>query len=178
MPPSTRSLRSLRSRRTASPTSAGEESEAKLDSSEPIVRPSGSTSGSDDQADPKKKSRSVTFSQDTMVPPSPSMSDASSSAMKKATSARAQRSLRRQAKIETDPVQKGCSTGNNFSIMKARRRLDKHDLKPSNSSMNSTTIMRKGPSGKEEEVVKVKLNTGTLYLYKGVNRRAVFVRRI
>lgn len=174
MPPSTRSLRSLRSRRTASPTSTGEESEVKPDSSEPILQP-GSTSGSDDQTDPKKKSR-VTFSQDTMVPPSPSISDASSS-MKRAVSARAQRSLRRQAKIEKDPVQKGCSTGNKFSIMKPRRRIDKNDQQ-ANSSMNSTTIMRKGPSGKEEEVVKVKLNTGTLYLYKGVNRRAVFVRRI
>ena len=29
----------------------------------------------------------------------------------------------------------------------------------------------------EDEVVKVKLNTGTLYLYKGFIRRAVFVRR-
>ena len=29
----------------------------------------------------------------------------------------------------------------------------------------------------DDEVVKVKMNTGTLYLYKGLNRRAVFVRK-
>lgn len=32
-------------------------------------------------------------------------------------------------------------------------------------------------SAVDDEVVKVKMNTGTLYLYKGLNRRAVFVRR-
>jgi hypothetical protein len=39
-------------------------------------------------------------------------------------------------------------------------------------------MSKKGTGGKEEEVVKVKLNTGTLYLYKGLHRRAVFVRRV
>lgn len=146
----------------------------KQDACEPILRP-GSPSGSDDQADQKKKSRSVTFSLDTPVPPSPSISDASSS-MKRAVSARAERSLRRQGKIEKEQVQKG-PTVTKFG-MKPGRRIDKNGLKQSNTSNNSTTIIRKGPSGKDEEVVKVKLNTGTLFLYKGVNRRAVFVRRI
>lgn len=161
--PSTR--RSQRVRRTTSPTSNEEESEMKQDSSEPTARP-GSASDSDDQADQKKKSRSVTFSLDTPAPPSPSISDASSS-MKRAVSARAERSLKRQRKIEKEQVQKGPSTVNKF--MKPRR---------PNPMETSTTVFRKGPSGKEEEVVKVKLNTGTLFLYKGIHRRAVFVRRI
>lgn len=42
----------------------------------------------------------------------------------------------------------------------------------------TTTSTKKNAEGNEEEVVKVKLNTGTLYLYKGANRRAVFVRRL
>ena len=36
---------------------------------------------------------------------------------------------------------------------------------------------RNGSSREKEEVVKVKMNTGTLYLYRGNNPRAVFVRR-
>lgn len=56
--------------------------------------------------------------------------------------------------------------------------IKKEYSKASSLSRNDTTIMKKGAGGKEEEVVKVKLNTGTLYLYKGLNRRAVFVRRV
>jgi hypothetical protein len=38
--------------------------------------------------------------------------------------------------------------------------------------------MKKGASGKDEEVVKIKMNTGILYLYKGLERKAVFVRKV
>jgi hypothetical protein len=54
--------------------------------------------------------------------------------------------------------------------------LKKQYMKGS-SSNTGTTMMKKGTNGKDEEVVKVKLITGTLYLYKGLHRRAVFVRR-
>ena len=56
--------------------------------------------------------------------------------------------------------------------------MKKEFVKSHSSSNNSTTIKKKGAGGKDEEVVKVKLNTGTLYLYKGLHRRAVFVRRV
>ena len=107
----------------------------------------------------------MTFALDTPVPPSPSISDASSS-MKRVRSARAERSLRRQVKIEKELGTKG-PTITKPGMKASRRRIDKNDLKQ--------TIYRKGPSGKEEEVVKVKLITGTLFLYKGTNRRDVFV---
>jgi hypothetical protein len=51
-------------------------------------------------------------------------------------------------------------------------------MKRNGSSNSNTAMSKKGTGGKEEEVVKVKLNTGTLYLYKGLHRRAVFVRRV
>ena len=80
--------------------------------------------------------------------------------------------MRRQAKIEKDPVRKGPSSisiSNKKSGLKPRRA----EMKGKKSSQSSSS-----KKGKDEEVVKVKLNTGTLYLYKGSHRRAVFVRRL
>jgi hypothetical protein len=113
----------------------------------------------------------VTFSLEKQSPPSPSASDASSSLH---VSARAARSARRQAKIETDPVQKVPSIEPSKKLHK--RRLDMKSVKRNGSSNASN--MKKSAGGKDDEVVKVKLVTGTLYLYKGVHRRAVFVRRV
>jgi len=83
--------------------------------------------------------------------------------------ARAARSLRRQAKIEkttplaTVPAQAtwaGAVAGTNAAPVPA-----------------SPESLKRIHATAEDEVVKVKLNTGTLYLYKGFIRRAVFVRR-
>ncbi len=122
----------------------------------------GDNNGSQSSQNGKKKTRSVTFSLGKENPPSPSVSDTSSA---RRVSARAERSMRRQAKIETDPVKKGSNTNKKLSRYVKRN--------PINSSSNS-----KKNGGKDDEVVKVKLNTGTLYLYKGSVRRAVFVRRL
>jgi hypothetical protein len=76
----------------------------------------------------------------------------------KRVSAREQRSRRRQAKNETDPPV-----------------VDDINRKRSRAPSNP------GPSKKmrgEEEVVVVKLLTGTLYLYRGTQRRAEFIRRV
>jgi hypothetical protein len=118
----------------------------------------------------KKKTRAVTFSLvNGENPPSPSASDASSSQRNK--TARAQRSARRQLKVETEPPKKGPAT---VTKKGSKRRMEmKKDL-----GVLTTTSTKKNADGKEEEVVKIKLNTGTLYLYKGANRRAVFVRRL
>lgn len=39
------------------------------------------------------------------------------------------------------------------------------------------TTRKNSPPTPKEECVKIKMNTGTLYLYRGLNRRAVFVRK-
>lgn len=171
MAPSTR--RSLRSKRT-SPSNSIEDVEASvpkdLSQSTQDSNVRNVSSGSDGD-NGKKKTRSVTFSLEKQTPPSPSASDASSSLH---VSARAARSARRQAKIETDPVKKVLTTEPPKKVHK--RRLEMKSVKRNGSSNASS--MRKGAGGKDEEVVKVKLLTGTLYLYKGVHRRAVFVRRV
>eukprot|EP00586_Coscinodiscus_wailesii_P011152 CAMPEP_0172495862 /NCGR_PEP_ID=MMETSP1066-20121228/79208_1 /TAXON_ID=671091 /ORGANISM="Coscinodiscus wailesii, Strain CCMP2513" /LENGTH=205 /DNA_ID=CAMNT_0013267845 /DNA_START=62 /DNA_END=679 /DNA_ORIENTATION=+ len=52
--------------------------------------------------------------------------------------------------------------------------------KPSNAVVNKTVRKKAGrkpkQATKKEQVVKVKYRTGTLYLYRGENARAVFVR--
>lgn len=118
----------------------------------------------------KKKTRAVTFSLETgETPPSPSVSDASSSLRNK--TARAQRSARRQLKVETEPAKKGPAM---IPKKGSKRRMEmKKEI-----GVVTTTSIKKSSDDKDEEVVKVKLNTGTLYLYKGANRRAVFVRRL
>mmetsp|Transcript_12715 Transcript_12715/g.23837 ORF Transcript_12715/g.23837 Transcript_12715/m.23837 type:complete len:173 (+) Transcript_12715:90-608(+) len=172
MAPSTR--RSLRSKRT-SPSNSTED----VDASNPKdlsqttqdsnARPVSSGSDGDNG---KKKTRSVTFSLEKQSPPSPSASDASSSLH---VSARAARSARRQAKIETDPIKKVPSIEPPKNKLQ-KRRFDMKSVKRNGSSNASS--MKKGAGGKDDEVVKVKLITGTLYLYKGRHRRAVFVRRV
>jgi hypothetical protein len=93
-------------------------------------------------------------------------------------SARARRSKRRQAQIETDPTKTGSSIKKVIGKRALDSKIKKDYTKGSSMSNIGTTMMKKGAGGAEEEVVKVKLNTGTLYLYKGLNRRAVFVRRV
>lgn len=50
------------------------------------------------------------------------------------------------------------------------------DLKTSRRGVSKKGGPRPGKKAKNEEVVKVKMLTGTLYLYRGENRRAEFIR--
>jgi hypothetical protein len=75
--------------------------------------------------------------------------------------ARAQRSLRRQ--MEKQPPKRKTSSGAK-QIPTKKRTL---------STQSKQTAQPKD----NEQVIKVKLNTGTLYLYRGTNRRAEFVRQ-
>lgn len=193
MPPATRTTRrSLRARRaTSPPIEALDAKNSTQSTSESILRHP-STSGSDgDQVDHQQKksssaksNRSVTFSLgENQSSPSPSVSDASLSVKGNVTNAaalsvRAKRSKRRQAKIEKDPAKKVTGKKSTSSKRSVESSMKKEFVKSHSSSNNSTTIKKKGAGGKDEEVVKVKLNTGTLYLYKGLHRRAVFVRRV
>ncbi len=82
-------------------------------------------------------------------------------------SAREARSRRRQAKIDEDAVPPGTE------IVGGKRHLtlDGHHAPPNNKKP-------KHNESDDGEVVKVKLLTGTLYLYRGAQRRAEFVRRV
>mmetsp|Transcript_15787 Transcript_15787/g.19252 ORF Transcript_15787/g.19252 Transcript_15787/m.19252 type:complete len:190 (+) Transcript_15787:84-653(+) len=189
MPPATRTMRrSTRSRR-ASPLPSNDDFDGKnftQSAGESILRSSGSDGDENNQSSQlkqkkvsssvSKNNRSVTFSLDNQSPPSPSISDASSSIKGRGVSARAQRSMRRQAKIETDPSKKSSMIKKGYN----KRQMEYNIKKEFNKlvASDTTTIMKKGAGGKEEEVVKVKLNTGTLYLYKGLHRRAIFNRRV
>jgi hypothetical protein len=82
-------------------------------------------------------------------------------------SAREARSRRRQAKIDEDAVPPGTEVIGGKRLLA----LDDHIAPPSNKKP-------KHNESDDGEVVKVKLLTGTLYLYRGAQRRAEFVRRV
>lgn len=82
-------------------------------------------------------------------------------------SAREARSRRRQAKIDEDAVPPGTEIVGGKRLLA----LDGHIGPPSNKKL-------KNNESDDGEVVKVKLLTGTLYLYRGAQRRAEFVRRV
>lgn len=96
----------------------------------------------------------VTFSES-----SPMTSDDSAADHAAKVSAREERSRLRQAKVEEAPP----------AIEGGSKRL----MPPNNLSNNNKRQKAKG-----DEVVVVKLLTGTLYLYRGAHRRAEFVRRV
>jgi hypothetical protein len=82
-------------------------------------------------------------------------------------SAREARSRRRQAKIDEDAVPPGTEIIGD----KRHLALEGHIAPPSNKKL-------KHNESDDGEVVKVKLLTGTLYMYRGAQRRAEFVRRV
>jgi len=83
--------------------------------------------------------------------------------------ARAARSLRRQANGVKEVGLAGARSQRAVPFKK--------HVPGTNMEVNSSSSLPKRKADKTEEVVKVKLNTGTLLLYKGQNRRAVFLRR-
>jgi hypothetical protein len=106
------------------------------------------------------RKKSVTFTDTT----SPNLSEADSSpkdseSKSDLVSAREQRSLRRQAKVEEEIVHQ-----------------HKIDPRKRPVPVPAVGIDQKRLRG-DEEVIKVPMLTGTLYLYRGPVRRAEFVRR-
>ena len=79
-------------------------------------------------------------------------------------SAREERSRRRQAKIDEEII-----PGWNESFFGAKRSAE--------NFVDSNMNKRQRGDG-DGEVIKVKLLTGTLYLYRGKQRRAEFIRRV
>ena len=139
---------SLQSRRTQRSSGSSEEGEK------------GEERGSEVRnEETKKENKSVSFSQDAVSVEG----DPSTTLVRKGE--REQRSLRRQAKIDTDVIPPLSDASSHQSAKK--RRLP--PPKPSNKRVKL---------GDGEDVVKVHLLTGTLYLYRGLHRRAEFVRRI
>ena len=139
---------SLQSRRTQRSSGSSEE------------REKGEERGGDlRNEETKKDNKSVSFSQDNVA------AEISPSATLVRKGAREQRSLRRQAKIDTDVILPASDASNHQTAKKRR-------LPPPNHSNKRVKL------GDAENVVKVHLLTGTLYLYRGLHRRAEFVRRI
>uniref|UniRef100_A0A7S2S868 Uncharacterized protein n=1 Tax=Eucampia antarctica TaxID=49252 RepID=A0A7S2S868_9STRA len=162
MAPSTRRSARKTTTKKSSPTSVGD-FEDKLEMGSSTGSKTGVTSSSEIDCDNNSaKKRRVTFSMDVSTPASPSVSDISSQNRAK-VSARAQRSLRRQANIET--VAAKVVPRSAAAIKRGRKQ-------------SPATSSKRGKPADDEEVVKIKLNTGTLYMYRGLNRRVMFVRRL
>jgi hypothetical protein len=129
--------------------------------------------GSKDAAD-KKDKKSVTFSNEN----SPIGSDEESSTQETGTeggnvSARESRSLRRQTMIdESDGVLAWTGGTGNLTVGGKRR------PPPGGSNGKNGSKSKRPRQEGDDSVVKVKLLTGTLYLYRGRNRRAEFIRRV
>ncbi|VEU34043.1 unnamed protein product [Pseudo-nitzschia multistriata] len=83
-------------------------------------------------------------------------------------SAREARSRRRQAMIDDAAIMPGTE------ILAGKRKLPP----PSGTNRSKQCKSGDGQYAEEGEVVKVKLLTGTLYLYRGEQRRVEFVRRV
>lgn len=134
---------------------AGNEADRASPTDYPNKQSKRSSSSSEDDSSMKKR-KNVTFSED-----SPVASDSSSVAVpgdgraSKKARARQERIARRQAKIDQEDVP---PTRQND---KSRNSNNKHSL----------------GDGTNEEVIEVKMLTGTLFLYRGLNRRAEFVRK-
>lgn len=107
--------------------------------------------------------KSVSFSNESSANGSEGSETGDTSAAGRKVSAREQRSRKRQAMIDEH--------GGNFGVLppaNGKRRP------PQN---NKSKAKRMRPES-DEECVKIKLLTGTLYLYRGRHRRAEFVRRV
>jgi hypothetical protein len=129
--------------------------------------------GSKDAGSDKKDKKSVTFSNEN----SPIGSDESSTQETGTeggnVSARESRSLRRQTMIdESDGVLAWTSGTGNLTVGGKRR-----PPPGGGNGKNGSKAKRPRQEG-DDSVVKVKLLTGTLYLYRGRNRRAEFIRRV
>jgi hypothetical protein len=122
--------------------------------------------GSEDLKNRNKKT--VTFSQESPVPSVPSDSSSpaqvvvSVSKKQSKVSAREERSRRRQAIIHKEAQLSGVK----------RVRPHTHNKSSSKKARVHEVI------DDEEEVIKVPMKTGTLYLYRGIRRRVEFVRKI
>mmetsp|Transcript_19413 Transcript_19413/g.40869 ORF Transcript_19413/g.40869 Transcript_19413/m.40869 type:complete len:266 (+) Transcript_19413:167-964(+) len=105
---------------------------------------------------------SATFSQDSADDSSPT-----EEASRSRASAREARSRRRQAMIDDAAIVPGTE------ILAGKRKIP-----PPPGNRSKQYKSNEVPYAEEGEVVKVKLLTGTLYLYRGEQRRVEFVRRV
>lgn len=92
----------------------------------------------------------------------------------KKSSAREQRSMRRQAKMEKATT----TTSQDPQKHQPPPTDPKKRPTPPQPCQKDTKTKKLKTNYDPEEVIKVKLNTGILYLHRGLNRKAVFVRRV
>jgi hypothetical protein len=128
--------------------------------------------GSKDVASDKDK-KSVTFSNENSPVGSDESSTQETGTEGGNVSARQARSHRRQTMIDESDGVLAWTAGTGNLTATGKRRL------PSGGSNSKNGSKSKRPrQDGDDSVVKVKLLTGTLYLYRGRNRRAEFIRRV
>ncbi|KAL3910251.1 MAG: hypothetical protein SGARI_002216, partial [Bacillariaceae sp.] len=121
----------------------------------------------------KKKKKGVTFTSRSRSNSEVSVSakeDAASGLASMAASDREQRSRRRQAQTHEEALQAFETSGN-------KRPLANPNNNKSSSGGGSKNKKSK-PVPRDGEVLKVKLLTGTLFLYKGANRHVEFIPKV
>jgi hypothetical protein len=129
--------------------------------------------GSKDSAADKKDKKSVTFSNENSPVGSDESSTQETGTDAGNVSAREARSHRRQTMIdESDGVMAYTSGTGNLTATGKRR------MPPGGSNSKNGSKSKRPRQDGDDSVVKVKLLTGTLYLYRGRNRRAEFIRRV
>lgn len=128
--------------------------------------------GSEDRKMRNKKT--VTFSEGSPVPsvPSDSSSPATHAVNKvvkqSKVSAREERSRRRQAMIHQEAQLSGV-----VGVKRVRSHSSSSHHKGSNKKARANEVT----DDEDDEVVKIVMKTGTLFLYRGLHRRAEFVRK-
>lgn len=128
----------------------------------------GNVEAAEDDAETNKAKKSVSFSNENSPGGSEESSTPMTEAERKKVSAREQRSRRRQAIIDEHPAPLLPGGAEASVPSNGKRRL----------GLNGKMKNKRSRGEGDDECVKIKFLTGTLYLYRGTNRRAEFVRRI
>jgi hypothetical protein len=127
----------------------------------------------DAASDNKKDKKSVSFSNENSPIGSDESSTQETGTEGGTGSAREARSLRRQTMIDDSDGVLAWTSGTGNLTATGKRRLPAGG----NNTKNGSKSKRPRQDG-DDSVVKVKLLTGTLYLYRGRNRRAEFIRKV
>lgn len=126
---------------------------------------------SEEPAEQQQK-RSVAFSNESSPSGEESSSAVDTRTESAKVSAREERSRRRQAIIDEYGVLTGAALSN------GKRKLGNASSSNGGNGNKNSKSNKRAKSDDDEKCHKVKLLTGTLYLYRGRNRRAEFVRRV
>jgi hypothetical protein len=173
-------------KRTSSQSSNGKNS--------PGSHSSGGSSADENPSSKKKTKKAVSFSRsrsnsEVSIPGATAMAKDDKPSASMATlgvsskvSDREQRSRRRQALGQEEAfqaIETSTSTTATATVTTANNNARaKRPLPPSKGAASNNAKNKKGKTGGDGEVLKVKLLTGTLFLYRGVHRHVEFIPRV